>query len=319
MMSEKKKLKQKVKTKNSNGFLGVLPISSLVVLTILSLALVLLMIWGMYTSVKSQVNWDDDPVWLPQGAPWNWAWSNLKVVFEKFTVKVDRTNSSGQIVASGVPINVWEMLLYTLIYAGLGSLVMSMVTCIMGYLTAKFPNKCSAIITGIVITVMATPVVGSYTSELQILIKLGLYNTLYGAIIQKFNFLGMYFLVFQAFFKGLSNEYSEAAEIDGASEFTVLVRIMIPMVRNILFTVILLNFVGFWNDYQAPLLYFPSYPTLAYGLYNVTVGNDAYTTELAGQPMKLAASMIIFVPIIIVFVAFHDKLLSNVTMGGIKE
>ena len=288
-------------------------------LVIVSLGLVALMIWAVFASLKTQINWDNDPVWMPNGWPWDWAWSNIKTVFNRFEVKVDYTDASGTIIASKVPINLYWMLIYTLIYAGGGAVVNALIVCLMGYMTAKFPNKFSSCITIVVITVMALPVVGAYTSELQLMIKLGLYNTLYGAIIQKFNFLGMYFLVFQAFFKGLSNEYSEAAELDGASEFRVLVSIMLPMVRNILFTVILLNFVGFWNDYQAPLLYFPSYPTLAYGLYYMTAGPGAYETAISNPPMRLAASMVIFVPILTVFIIFRNRIIGNVTMGGVKE
>lgn len=290
-----------------------------VLLIIVSVGLVALIVWGMYTSVKSQINWDDDPVWLPKGWPWEWAWSNISTVFNKFQVKVDYTDSSGNIIASKVPINIFWMLVYTLIYAGGGAIVNTLVICVMGYMTAKFPNKFSSLITVTVITVMALPIVGSYTSELQLMIKLGLYNTLYGAVIQKFNFLGMYFLVFQAFFKGLSKEYAEAAEIDGASELRVLTSIMLPMARNILFTVILLDFVGFWNDYQAPLLYFPSYPTLAYGLYYMTAGSGAYETAISNPPMRLATSMIIFVPILTIFIIFRDRIIGNVTIGGVKE
>ena len=81
----------------------------------------------------------------------------------------------------------------------------------------------------------------------------------------------------------------------------------------------LLYFVGFWNDYNAPLLYFPSYPTLAYGLYYITSGPGAYETAISIPPMRLAASMILFVPIVIVFVIFRDRIIGNVTIGGVKE
>lgn len=285
----------------------------------ISVALVSLMVWGTYNALKTTINWDDDPVWLPQGWPWEWSWGNLITVFNKFVVRVDYTDASGNITASKVPINAFWMILYTLIYAGGGSLINSFTLCLMGYMTAKFPNKCSSIITVVVITVMALPIIGSYTSELQMMINLRLYNTLFGALIQKCNFLGMYFLVFQAFFKGLSNEYAEAAEIDGASEFRVMWEIMFPMARNILFTVLLLNFVGFWNDYNSPLLYFPSYPTLAYGLYYITAGQGGNETAISNPPMKLAASMLIFIPLLTIFIVFRNRIIGDVTMGGVKE
>lgn len=310
-----KSIVEKLKSLKVNVFV----IISFVILAVLTLGLMLLMLWGVFTALKSYMNWDADKVWLPKGWPWEWEWNNIALAFNKFEVKVDYTDASGVIIRSKVPINVFWMVFYTLVYAGLGSFVNAVVTMVMGYMTAKFPYKFSAFLTGMVITVMALPIIGSYASELQILMKLGIYNTLYGVVIQKFNFLGVYFLVFQAFFKSLSNEYSEAAQIDGASEFRVLWQIIVPITRNILFTVILLLFVGYWNDYQAPLLYFPSYPTLAYGLYYITAGQGAYETAISNPPMRLAASMIIFVPVLILFVIFRNRIIGNVTMGGIKE
>ena len=288
-------------------------------LAVISIGLVALMVWGMYTSLKTQTNWDNDPIGLPTGWPWEWSWGNFAEVFARFKVRVDYFDANGNIIASKVPIDVVYMTMYTLIYAGGGAVVNGLVICLMGYVTAKFPNACSRIITVVVITVMALPIVGSYTSELKMMMDLGLYNTLYGALIQKANFLGMYFLVFQEFFKGLSKDYAEAAELDGASEFRVMWNIMIPMARNILFTIILLNFVGFWNDYNSPLLYFPSYPTLAYGLYYITSGPGAYDPATQSPPMRLAASMIIFVPLLAIFIIFRDRIIGDVTLGGVKE
>ena len=162
---------------------------------------------------------------------------------------------------------------------------------------------------------MMIPIVGSYPSEINMLQKLGLYNTLVGAWIQKANFLGMYYLVFYAAFKGLAKDYSEAAEMDGASEFTVMTRIMLPLVRNAYFTVFLVKFVEFWNDYQIPLLYLPSRPTLSYGLYYVS----NYTANMISTvPMRMAGCIIILIPILVLFIAFNDKLMGNITLGGVK-
>ncbi|MDE6372992.1 MAG: ABC transporter permease subunit, partial [Clostridia bacterium] len=158
--------------------------------------------------------------------------------------------------------------------------------------------------------------VGSAPSEIRILRLFGMYDTIWGNWIQKFHFLGMYFLVFFARFKSLSNEYMEAAYVDGASELQVLTRVMLPLVKTVFATVFLIKFVEYWNDYQTPLLYMPSYPTLAVGVYNLsytTVGVMSYT------PMRMAACIILLVPIFVLFIIFKDKLMGNLTAGGVKE
>ena len=97
--------------------------------------------------------------------------------------------------------------------------------------------------------------------------------------------------------------------------FRIFFRIILPLVKNIFFTVLLVNFIAFWNDYQVPLLYMPRYPTLANGVYML-----ATTTEnnLASAPMRMTGAMLLFLPIFCLFVIFQKRLLGSLTMGGIK-
>ena len=92
-------------------------------------------------------------------------------------------------------------------------------------------------------------------------------------------------------------------------------RIMLPLVRNTFFTVFLIKFVELWNDYQVPLLYLPSRPTLSFGLYFVSnyTGNTISTV-----PLRMAGCIIILLPILALFIAFKEKLMGNITMGGVK-
>ena len=69
--------------------------------------------------------------------------------------------------------------------------------------------------------------------------------------------------------------YTEAACIDGAGNLSVLLRIILPLSRNTFFTVMLINFITFWNDYQTPLIYMPSKPTVAYGMFVIANATDA--------------------------------------------
>ena len=77
----------------------------------------------------------------------------------------------------------------------------------------------------------------------------------------------------------------------------------------------LITFVAFWNDYQVPQIYLPSYPTIAFGVLYMSI-----TTQegMATIPMRMTSSMIALVPILIIFLIFQKRLLGNLTIGGIK-
>ena len=282
----------------------------LIVLLTYTISMLSLMGWGFFTALKSQMEFRKDKVGLPDGWPWGWEWQNIGFVFSRFYILTTTATVANK------PIGFWEMLLNSMVYAGGGAVICSVVTCVMAYMTTNFEYRLSKVITAIVIVTMILPIVGSYPSEMQILKALGIYNTRFGPWIQKFNFLGMYFLVFQATFKSMSKEYSEAASIDGASELQILLKIIFPIVRNTLFTIIILNFVALWNDYQAPLLYFPAYPTLTYGLDFVS---RTSSNQMSTVPMKMSGAIVILLPILTIFMVFRNRILGNVTMGGVKE
>ena len=281
-----------------------------IVLLAYTVSMLSLMGWGFFTALKTQMQFRKDKIGLPPGMPWDWEWQNIQFVFSRFQMVITTATEANKVI------NFWQMLLNTLIYAGGCAVIASFVTCVMAYMTTNFDYPLSKVITGIVIVTMILPIVGSYPSEMQILKALGIYNWRFGAWIQKFNFLGMYFLVFQATFKSMSREYSEAASIDGASEAQIFLRIILPIVRNTLFTIMILNFVALWNDYQAPLLYFPDYPTLTYGLYFVSNHGG---NQMSTVPMKMSAALVILLPILIILLVFRNRILGNVTMGGVKE
>lgn len=274
-------------------------------LTVYSVCLIYPILWGVISSVKEQYDFLDNVLGLPKDI----VWQNFLTVFQYFEAPA----KNGDVQEMH---NFWQMLVNTLLYVGGSALAATLVPCVTAYATARFPQKkMSSIIYGTVILTMMIPIVGSYPSEINILQKLGLYNTIVGMWIMRANFLGMYFLVFHAAFKGLAKDFYEAAEIDGANEFCIMTKIMMPLVKGVFGTVFIVKFVEFWNDYQAPLLYLPSRPTLSYGLYYVS----NYTSNMISTvPMRMAGCIIILIPILVLFIAFNDKLMENITMGGVK-
>lgn len=279
------------------------------ILIVMSAMMLGLLLWALLTSFKTAEEFRVNKYGFPQ----TWAFGNFATVLKKIAVPITM-NIGG--VPTKANIGMMMQVIYSLLYAGGGGIIMMIVPCIVAYLTCKFPYKFSKFINVFVVVAMIIPIVGSQAAELSLLRALHLYDSIIGNWIQKFHFLGMYYLVFFAAFKGVSKEYSEAASIDGASEFTIMVRIMLPMVKTVMLTVFLIKFIELWNDYQNPMLYLPSYPTVAFGVYYMSVVNR---TNDISTTVRLAGSILMAVPVLILFVCFKDKLIGNLSMGGVKE
>ena len=89
-------------------------------------------------------------------------------------------------------------------------------------------------------------------------------------------------------------------------------------------TVVLIQFSALWNDWQATMLYLPTHPTLARAVYEMSLGKSDIGTGaekflLQTAPLKITASMILAVPITILFIVFRNKLMGNISAGGLKE
>ena len=124
----------------------------------------------------------------------------------------------------------------------------------------------------------------------------------------------MNYLIYYATFESLSWSYAEAALIDGANEFQVFFKAMLPQVKPIMVTLILMGFIAKWNDYMSPMLYLPEMPTLSLGLFRYRT-----IVERSGNyPILFAGLMLCMLPILIIFAIFQDAMMENMSIGGLK-
>lgn len=296
-------LEQKIKARATRTRFTPVTIVLLTFLIIYVVSLFIPLLWAFMTSFKLQSDFRINIIGLPK----KWVW-NYSYVFQMFFVRVP--------TPTGVKnVGMAMLFVYAFLYALGCAFFNTLVPCITSYLCARFRYKFSKVVYTTVIVTMILPIVGALPSEIRMSKALGLFDHIWGLWIMKANFLGMYFLVFYNMFKQLPMAYTEAAKIDGAGNMSVLIKIVLPLVRNTFFTVMLINFIGFWNDYQTPLIYLPSYPTIALGMYHM-----ASTTEngLSTVPMRMTGAMLMLIPILALFLAFHKRLLGNLTIGGIK-
>ena len=330
------------------------------VLIIYSLSVIITLLWGVTTSLKSleDINGgfnfytkknilgfpdlDASHVWIDPETGEEYIYHsrreffqlfNYKQVIELFTYK--KTTSfyaNGRTEAIAHYQKVWfggsasganyatfiDILINTILYTVGGAAIMCFMPAITAYITAKYDYVWCKVLHMINIIIMCIPVVGRYPTELTFLRNSGLYDNLLGNYVQKMTGSGTYYLVYYAFFKGLSNVYRDAASIDGASEFMITFRIYFPLAQKMILTVFLIQFVNLWNDYQTLYLYLPSYPTFAYMVfYKVIEATD--NTMFQELPMKTAACMFLAVPVLVLFIIFKDKLMGSISLGGIKE
>ena len=216
---------------------------------------------------------------------------------------------------NGTDEGVLMMFVNSILYAGGCAIIGTIIPCVMAYLVARYNYTLGKIVYGIVIVTMAIPIVGSLPSEIRMVDNMGLFNSLLGLYVLKANFLGLYFLVFYAQFKTIPKDYTEAARIDGASEWHVMVGIIFPVAMGTISTVTLLNFINFWNDYQTPMIYWNSSPVISFGMYYADRLSEGFMSYVT---VKLAVMMIVAVPVIVLFLIFNKKIMSNMSIGGVK-
>ncbi len=124
------------------------------------------------------------------------------------------------------------------------------------------------------------------------------------------------FLVKQ-FIDQTPNEVIESAKIDGASEMQIFLKIIVPIIAPAIATVGILSFQLIWNDVVGPTLYIDSESMKTLSFYFSTlaalVGNP-----VAGQGMMAAASLIMFVPNIVIFIFLQSKVMNTMAHSGLK-
>lgn len=273
-----------------------------VIVTIYCLSMIYVLLFGFVNSLKDATDYEwNNPFGLPS-KEFGWHFDNYAKVLNEFKV----------FTLGGNEVYLMQMFFNSLSYAVLMSLFCMATQIITAYAIAKYDFRGKSVLYGVAVVVMLLPIIGSLASEVQMAEAFNFRNNLIGVCIMKCKYPGLYFLVFYATFKGLSWTYAEAAQIDGAGHFRVFIEIMLPLIKSTVFAVFILLFIEYWNDYYTPMVFLPESPTMSYGLFLFQTDNKAST------PVQLASCLMACLPILVVFVAFKDKIMSNVTMGGIK-
>lgn len=268
-----------------------------VIIALHALSLCYPIIWMCLSSLKARLEFSGgNPFALPE----KWLFSNYAKAIKSLTLD-DGTTFLDM---------VWNSVWYTVLASGLSVFMCS----VSGYCISKYDFKAKPFIYGTAIFCMTVPIVGSSASYFSLIGQLGIYDTPLYVVVTHLGSWGGSFLIMYAFFKNISWNYAEAVFIDGGSHFTAFFKIMLPMARGPIMTLFIMSFITNWNDYTTMIMYMPSFQTLASGLYTF----QANMTRSVNYPVYFAGLVISIIPIVIIFIALSDKIMTNLSVGGLK-
>ncbi len=213
--------------------------------------------------------------------------------------------------------NIVDMFLWSLLYAVMQPLFGLFFTCSMAYVCAKYKTVFTEFIVAYGILLMIIPIMGTLPATMKVYNTLGIYDNMFMMILvgSGGSFSGLQFLMFLAAYKNIPSDYSEAAFLDGAGHFRTYLQIFFPMILPTFVMFYVLAFFGVWNDYGTFLIWLPSYPNLAYGMY---MFQQRASSLGVGMPTVLAGFVIVSIPSAILYFITHDLIAAKFTVGGLK-
>ncbi|MBQ7879639.1 MAG: carbohydrate ABC transporter permease [Clostridia bacterium] len=270
-----------------------------IVFLVYSLTVLYSLFWLLNNSFKTLGEWDE--------SRFAFAVQNLKngALFDNYFAAWNELDLDGV----GVP----GMLFNSLWYSIGGAFVGVWFCGLTAYIVSKYRFIGRELIYGVAIFQMLLPIVGNLPATYKMYFDLGIVNSPL-LLITSAGGLGGNFLILYASYQSVSDTYMEAARIDGAGHIAIFFKIMMPQVIPAMFALMLMGYIGLWNDYMGPLLYLEEFPTLATGLM---IFEKEMTYDM-NMPVFFAGSVILLTPTLILFAVFSDKIMTNVSTGGLK-
>ncbi len=152
-------------------------------------------------------------------------------------------------------------------------------------------------------------------TNFQTITNLGMRNTYLGLILPSVTSV-FYIYLLKENFEQIPNELYKAAKVDGTSDFKYLLRVMLPISRPTIVTIIILKVIECWNSYVWPRLITDDemYYLVSNGIQEIR--ENGFGRE--NVPAMMAAVVVISLPLIIIFLIFHKKIMAGVSRGGTK-
>lgn len=254
------------------------------------------LIWMFLTSLKSYEElFIVPPIWIPE----EFRWGN-------YTEALTVYNFTGYLLNSAV----------VAILAVSGTLVSSAMA---AYGFSCLRIRGSQILFGLLLCSLMLPAQITIIPLFQLYSRLGWINTLYPLFIPAWLGLNVFAIfLLRQFFLTIPVDYVDAARLDGASEFRILLNVFVPLSKPALLTISVFAFIGSWNDLWNPVIFLhdESLYTMPVGLLNFI----ALAARPQGSPWHLvmAVSTLMVIPIIILFFFAQRQFIEGISITGVK-
>lgn len=185
---------------------------------------------------------------------------------------------------------------------------------VVAYGFARIPFKGSQFLFGLMLSTMALPGQVTMVPVFKLFKWLGWYGTYLPLTVPAFFAAPFFVFLLTQFFKTLPEEIAESARVDGAGEWQIFTKMVMPLAKSALATCALFSFLGTWNDFFGPLLYLdePNMYTLGYGLQRFQSSYGSKHADL------MAASVVFTLPIVGLFFLAQKTFIQGISTTGGK-
>ncbi|MER7503991.1 carbohydrate ABC transporter permease [Nonomuraea pusilla] len=187
----------------------------------------------------------------------------------------------------------------------------------LGYALAKLDFAGRSKVFGVVLAALMVPGNLLILPLYVLMSRLGLIDT-YAGLVLPFAAGAFGVFLMRQFMKSVPDELLEAARIDGAGEWFIFWRVVLPLVKPALATLTIFTFLGSWNNFVWPLVATndPGKYTLPVAL--ATFANDPNRTVAGGNGMLMAGSLLVVLPVLVVFVVLQRHFTQGIATAGLK-
>ena len=261
-----------------------------VVLIALALFTLIPFVWMVSASLKLDREVFSYPIkWIPE----TFHWENYKLIWTKVPLLTYFKN--------------------TAVIAILVTFIQTLTSSFAAYAFAKLQFRGRNVLFICYVATIAVPWQTYMLPQFILMRSMGLYDTLWAIVVlQSFSAFGVFLM--RQFYQGIPTELCEAARIDGLSEYGIWARIMLPLSKAAIATLVIFTFVGTWNDYMGPMIYLTRDVNKT-----VQVGLRRFIQENSSDyHLIMAVSVCSLLPVSVVFLALQKYFIQGIATTGLK-
>ena len=184
---------------------------------------------------------------------------------------------------------------------------------LVGYVFAKYQFRFKNLVFWFILGTMMIPPQTTMIPSFLLINALGLYDKL-GALVVPGMVGGFGIFLCRQFIADIPNSLCEAARIDGAKDFYIYFRIIIPLIRPAIGALTIFTFLQYWNDYMLPLIYLNRIESMTMSLA-ISFFSTQRSTDIGAI---MAAAVLVMMPVTIVFLLFQKQFIKGIAITGLK-